>query len=88
MYKNILILLIFLGILLIAVELAKDQSNTDEKQIEYRYIPQTFDEEQENPVYVSDVFKKMFNNNSPWVGSLMDIDREKKEEINKYFVTQ
>ena len=88
MYKNILILLIFLGILLIAIELAKDQTNNNDVQIEYRYIPQSFEEEQDNPVYVSDVFKKMFNNNSPWVSSLMDIDREKKEQINQYFITQ
>jgi|TARA_Y100000813_G_C24003462_1_gene276964 hypothetical protein len=88
MYKNILILLIFFGILLIAIELAKDQTNNNDVQIEYRYIPQSFEEEQDNPVYVSDVFKKMFNNNSPWVSSLMDIDREKKEQINQYFITQ
>lgn len=88
MYKNILILFIFIGILCMAIALTKNEANCPEQKVIYRYIPRTFDEEQEEPVYVSDIFNKMFSQPSPWVGSVNEIDTEKVKEINKFFVSQ
>ena len=36
--------------------------------IEYRYIPRTFKEEQENPAQVSEIFDTMFQEPSVWIG--------------------
>jgi hypothetical protein len=86
--KNILIILIFLGILCIAIELSRVENEDKKEKVIYRYIPRTFEEDQENPIYVSDIFDKMFNQPSPWVTSVNEIDRKKQKEVNRYFVSQ
>jgi hypothetical protein len=87
---NIIILIIFIGILLVSIEIVKVQSNYYHKEpkIIYKYIPRTFEEEQNDPVSVSDIFYTMFSQPSPWINSVRIYDREKQEKINKYFVTQ
>lgn len=55
-----LYIIIFIG--LIIVYIAYDNGNKVCKPtIEYRFIPRTFQEQQENPVKVSDIFIDMFN---------------------------
>jgi hypothetical protein len=88
MIKHVLIMLIFIGILLIAISLAANSATCAPPQIIYRYIPRTFEEEQNEPVYVSDIFKSMFEDQSPWIGDTNDIDTRNKDSINKYFISQ
>jgi hypothetical protein len=90
MYKGVLLLIIFLGILFIAVEVVRVQSGLIEKppKIEYRYIPRTFEEEQLEPVYVSEIFETMFSQPSPWVLSIREYDQRKQERVNAYFINQ
>lgn len=71
-----------------AISLTKSEANYPEQKVIYRYIPRTFEEDQEEPVYVSDIFNKMFTQPSPWVGSVNEIDYEKVKEINQFFVSQ
>lgn len=89
-YQAIMILLLFIGLLFVIVEIVRINGEyyKQEPRIIYRYIPRTFDEEQEDPVSVSDVFETMFSQPSPWVGSLRNYDRRKQEKINQYFITQ
>ena len=90
MYKAIILIIIFFGILLVAIEVVRIQVGLQEKkpEIEYRYIPRTFEEEQSDPVYVSEIFETMFSQPSPWILSIRDYDQRKQEKINQYFVTQ
>lgn len=90
MYKYILVLLLFLGILFIVIEIVKIQSGlyTPREKIIYKYLPRTFEEEQTEPVFVSDIFETMFSQPSPWVISVREYDQRKQEKINKYFVDQ
>lgn len=44
-----------------------NQKSEIQPRVEYKFIPRTFKEEQENPVRVSDVFSGMFSEPSPWV---------------------
>ena len=90
MYGFIIILLVFLGILLVTVEVVRISSGKYEKKptIIYRYIPRTFEEEQLDPVSVSDVFEVMFSQPSPWIGNIRNYDRRKQEKINQYFINQ
>lgn len=67
-YKFILLLIVFIGIILVIIELTKN-SIKQETKIEYRYVPRTFEEEQNEPVYPSDIYKKMFEVPSIWVSS-------------------
>ena len=90
MYKGFILLIIFLGILFVTVSVVKfkDQQEMGAPKIEYRYIPTTFEEEQFNPVYPSEVFETMFSEPSPWILSIREYDQRKQERINQYFVTQ
>lgn len=74
----------------IAIEVVKIQSglNIGEPKIEYRYLPQTFEEQQTSPVYVSEIFETMFSQPSPWIMSVREYDQRKQEKINQYFVSQ
>jgi hypothetical protein len=59
-----------------------------ETKIIYRYMPKTFEEEQTNQPFVSDIFKTMFTQHTPWINSVMDYDRRKQESVNKYYISQ
>ena len=90
MYKAIIALIVFLGILFVTIEITRIQAGLTKKQdkVIYRYIPKTFEEEQLDPIPVSDIFETMFSQPSPWVGSIRTYDRRKQEKINQYFVSQ
>lgn len=90
MYKSIVLLIVFLGILFIAISIVRVQSGLVEKkpEIEYRYIPRTPDEERFEPVYVSEIFETMFSQPSPWILSVRNYDQRKQEKVNAYFVSQ
>ena len=86
--KTIIIMLMFIGIISIAIALSKNSQVCPPQKVVYKYIPRTFEEEMNEPVYVSDIFADMFSQQSPWIVSIGDIDRRKQEEINKYFISQ
>lgn len=90
MYKAIIMLVVFIGILLVVVDVIRIKSGLVEKEPEiiYRYIPRTFEDEQLDPIFVTDIFKTMFSQPSPWVGSVRTYERRKQERINQYFVSQ
>jgi len=86
--KFAIIFLLFIGILCVAISITKDQQKCPEQKIIYKYIPRTFEDEQNEPVYVSDIFETMFSQPSPWMVSIGNIDNKKQEQINKYFISQ
>lgn len=90
MYKVIILIMLFIGCMFLAIEITRQYAGLVEKEpkVIYRYIPRTFEEEQLDPIYVSDIFEVMFSQPSPWVGSVRNYDRRKQEKINKYFITQ
>lgn len=86
--KTGLLIILFIGILLVTINIVKNIKQPEKKVIEYRYIPRTFEEENAEPVYVSDVFKTMFSQQSPWIFSVQNYDNKKQEEVNKFFISQ
>jgi len=88
MNKSILLLLLIIGIILIAISISKTQQSCPPQKIVYKYVPRTFDEEQDEPVYASDIFKAMFTQPSAWNNGLLEFDRSKQDSINKYFISQ
>lgn len=70
LYREVILLIIFIGILLITIDLSKENNNYQKQKIIYKYIPRTLEEEEENPIYVSDIFNTMFSQPSPWVGGM------------------
>lgn len=90
MFESIIMIILFLGVLLITIDIVRIQAGLTEKKpkVIYRYIPRTFEEEQLDPIAVSDVFETMFSQPSPWVTSIRNYDQRKQERINNYFVSQ
>ena len=90
MYRAIIIILLFIGVLFIAIDVVRIHAGLVEKspKIEYRYIPRTFEEEQNEPVFVSEIFETMFSQPSPWILSIREYDQKKQDKINQYFINQ
>lgn len=80
--------MIFLGILCITISLVQNSVKCPQEKVVYKYLPRTFKQEQEEPVYVSDIFATMFSMPSPWIGGINDYDTRKQQKINKYFISQ
>lgn len=90
MYKSIIMLIIFIGILFMTIEVVKIYVGAQkvDMKTEYKYIPRTLEEEELSPVYPSEIFETLFKNPSPWILSIREYDVKKQEKINQYFVNQ
>lgn len=67
--KRLMALGFFIGLLITVVEFTKmfAKPTCPPPQIQYRFVPRSFREEQENPSMPSEVFDGMFKNPTPWV---------------------
>lgn len=73
---------------MVITSIIKESYSCNEQKVIYRYIPRSFEEDQNNPTLVSEIFKKMFSLPSPWVDSIGTYDRKKQDKINKFFISQ
>ena len=64
--RSIVILLLLLGVIMIAVGYVKTNQECPPPVVEFRYVPKTFEQEQDLPVPLLSIYGKMFNNASPW----------------------
>jgi hypothetical protein len=87
-YRGLLILVIFIGIILITIEVTRTSAECPLQKTIYRYIPRTFEEEQRSEAYVTDIFKSMFEDPSPWILSVDNLDRKQMADVEKYFISQ
>lgn len=67
--KFILFLLFILGLGTVLYQYGKNSCSCPEQEVIYKYIPRTPEEEMNNPVDVEDIFKTMFTETSPWIGT-------------------
>jgi len=84
----LLLLILFIGIIFIVIDTVRVYQQCPKQQIIYKYVPRTFEEEQKEPVYVSDIFRAMFSQPSTWIQATNDLDTRKREKINQYFASQ
>lgn len=63
---------LIIGIIFITIGLSRMYFTKDNSKVIYRYIPRTFEEDQTNPVALSDLFGGMFNNVDPVSGDVYD----------------
>ena len=70
--RTLIIVLLFLAFIMIVIDVTKMNYKCPPNKIEYRYIPRSFEDEQENVVPLNKVFGKMFNNPSPWINSFTE----------------
>lgn len=64
--KLLIIALLLTGFVMIAMGVVKSNQTCAPPMIRYRYLPKTFEEEQEIPVPLDSLFGRMFNDISPW----------------------
>ena len=73
MDANIISNLIFIiGLIFLIIGLFKNQDMNNKPKEVIKYIPRSFEEEQKEPASIVTIFKSMFENQSPWVGSFHD----------------
>jgi len=84
--KSIVLMLTFIGIISVIVGYINQLKVCPPPKIEYRYIPRTFQQEQEDPVKISQLFNTMFTQPSPWINGFNE--SPKNNEINRYFISQ
>ena len=80
--RSFIVLTFFVACLLLVIGIYEQKLDIAEKnkQVEYKFVPRTFYEEQmSNGVSVSETYSTMFKTESPWfdrtVGSIIDIPR-------------
>jgi hypothetical protein len=77
-----LLLILLIGIFLIVID------RYSQPKIIYKYIPRTLEEESNQPVYVTDIFKSMFSEPGTWNYGLVDYDNRDGEPANAYNISQ
>jgi len=83
-FRFIVLVLFIIGVMFIVIEVTKSYNECPAAEIQYRYIPRSFKDEQEEPVPINDLYGRMFDEPSPWVGSFTKVSETKKltEETN------
>jgi len=88
MLQKIFIILIIIGTLFVVIGVARSYYSCPPNIIEYRYIPRTFKEEQDQPIPVSEIFADMFKTSTPWVASISTTKDRLTGQTNRYMINE
>ena len=86
--KGFFIITLLIGIILLAIYFIINQEEGFKQNVVYKYIPRTFKEDEESPIFVSEIFKTMFTQPSVWIDSINKDQDRMKEKIDKFFISQ
>jgi hypothetical protein len=87
--KAIVILLAFIGIVALIVGYVNQLKQCPPPKVEYRYIPRSFEEDQNDPTKVSQVFRKMFEEPTPFLqGYRLGFIRPNINRLNRFNISQ
>lgn len=87
--KAIIILLAFIGIIALVVGYVNQLKQCPPPKVEYRYIPRSFEEDQNDPAKVSQLFRTMFEMPTPWIaGYRLGFIRPNINRLNKFNISQ
>jgi len=76
-------ILLVIAIVFIAIGVTRAEQLSKPQKETIRYIPRTLEEEQKEPVKVEKLFKTMFEQQTPWIGSFNNsniVDRRKLDK--------
>lgn len=79
-------LVLFFGVLLVYIAIEKSTRPCPQPSVQYRFIPRTFKEDQDNPVKPSEIFSDMFNKTG-WVAGFSG-KNVTKDTINSKHISQ
>lgn len=90
--KPLGLIIFFIGIIFIIIGYYQLEMNkcNDKPNVQYRYIPRNYEEEQINPVSPLDTFDFMFYDQQPWVYSFTKEMKPAyiRDNINQYYISQ
>lgn len=87
--KGIILCLFFAGVIFVVIGYINQLRQCPPPKVEYRYIPRTFDEEQNDQVKVSQLFRNLFELPSPWLaGYRLGYIRPNIYKINRFNISQ
>lgn len=86
--KGFFIITLLIGIILLAIYFILNKEEGFKQNIIYKYIPRTLKEDEQSPVYVSEIFKTMFTQPSVWIDSINRDQNRMKDKIDKFFISQ
>jgi hypothetical protein len=87
--KGFTIIIFIIGIIFLTVYfISVSEVSKCEQKVVYKYLPRTLEEEQTEPIFVSQIFSPMFTQPSVWIDSIKEDDNRKTEQLNKYFISQ
>lgn len=85
----LIFVLLFIGMACIFLGYIRSRQQCEPPIIEYRYVPRTFEEQQNEPVSVMNIFNNMFLEPSPWVNNrLLGPANQRNTDPNKFFISQ
>jgi hypothetical protein len=70
--RSLIVMLLLLAFIMIVIDVTKMNYKCPTNKIEYRYIPRSFEDEQDNIIPIKQIFGKMFDNPSPWINSFTE----------------
>ena len=85
--KSLVVILMFAGIISIVIGYINQAKKCPPPKIEYRYIPRTFQQDQDNPVKVSELYHTLFTQPTPWIRGVLST-HTKNSDVNRYFISQ
>jgi hypothetical protein len=86
--KGFFIITLIIGIVLLVIYYILNKEEGYRQNVIYKYIPRTLKEDEESPIFVSEIFKSMFTQPSVWIDSI-NIDKNRtKDKIDKFYISQ
>jgi len=65
--KSLVFLLMLIGFVFITIGVVKSNQHCPAPKVQYRYIPQTFAQQQRKEPHLTSTFRDMFEKDSPWL---------------------
>ena len=84
--KGIFIFILMTGIIFLIIYFTN--STSTEPKIIYKYLPRTLEEEENEPVFATEIFKTMFTQPSVWIDGTYENTIRRTEVPNKYYLSQ
>jgi hypothetical protein len=83
MIVSIINLIFVFSIICIAIGLTKGEQLANPPKETIKYIPRSLEEELKEPVKAEKIFKSMFEQQVPWIGSFNDTNVFERRELDK-----
>ncbi len=88
--KSVALFLLFVGFIFLIIGYMNQIREAPKPVVEFRYVPRTFEEEQNEPPVLTDLFRTMFDGQQPYIYGLgtEPIPKIEKSKIYDYNIAQ